>query len=321
MISPPPRSRLARIRAGSSRSPRMISPRRLSMSPVAMQARDSAESIIRLVVRSASCSVVIASSASGTMRAHFGRGGDDVLAQFRIAFLRHGGAADGAGRHRFLDLAELGLHQRVDLAADLAAGRRQQAEQADVLRQMVADARATAPSSAESQAAGRCPPAPAARSCPARRTSRRRRPASRRTGAAPPGGSARRGGSVRRSTPRPCSRRWPAPRAGRACVRRSASRRRAPPGRPSRPAPRRSGAGRSPCAWRSTSRSPVWVMFCVVAPQCTQPPCCSPTTRLSSQTSGTMVWPVRAKPSSMRARSIRFRAGRPWRSPRRRRRE
>ncbi len=37
------------------------------MSPVAMQARDSAVSIIRLVVRSASCSVVIASSASGTM--------------------------------------------------------------------------------------------------------------------------------------------------------------------------------------------------------------------------------------------------------------
>ena len=41
-----------------------------------------------------------------------------------------------------------------------------------------------------------------------------------------------------------------------------------------------------PCAWRSTSRSPVWVMFCVVAPQCTQPPCGSPTIRLSSQTSG-----------------------------------
>ncbi len=44
----------------------MISPSRLSMSPVAMQARDSALSIIRLVVRSASCSVIIASSASGT---------------------------------------------------------------------------------------------------------------------------------------------------------------------------------------------------------------------------------------------------------------
>ena len=58
------------------------------------------------------------------------------------------------------------------------------------------------------------------------------------------------------------------------------------------------------CAWRSTSRSPVWVMFCVVAPQWTQPPCGSPTMRPSSQTSGTIVWPVRAKPSSMRARSI-----------------
>ena len=37
------------------------------MSPVAMQARLSAASNIRLVVRSASCSVIIASSASGTI--------------------------------------------------------------------------------------------------------------------------------------------------------------------------------------------------------------------------------------------------------------
>src|SRR5438445_692960 len=59
----------------------------------------------------------------------------------------------------------------------------------------------------------------------------------------------------------------------------------------------------TPCAWRDTRRSPVWVMFCVVAPQCTQPPCGSPTTRESSQTNGTIVWPVRAKPSSMRRRS------------------
>ena len=43
----------------------MISPSRPSMSPVAMQARASALSIMRLVVRSASCSVAIASSASG----------------------------------------------------------------------------------------------------------------------------------------------------------------------------------------------------------------------------------------------------------------
>ena len=54
------------MRAGSTRSPRMISPSRASMSPDAMQARSSAVSIMRLVVRSASCSVSIASSASGT---------------------------------------------------------------------------------------------------------------------------------------------------------------------------------------------------------------------------------------------------------------
>ena len=61
--------------------------------------------------------------------ADFGGGGDDVLAEFRIALLRHGGTADGAGRDRFLDLAELGLHQGVDFAADLAAGGGEQAEQ------------------------------------------------------------------------------------------------------------------------------------------------------------------------------------------------
>ena len=55
------------MRAGSSRSPRITSPSRASMSPVSMHARASAESIIRLVVRSASCSVCIASSASGTI--------------------------------------------------------------------------------------------------------------------------------------------------------------------------------------------------------------------------------------------------------------
>jgi hypothetical protein len=58
---------LARIRAGWSVNPRKISTSRESMSPVAMQARLSAESIIRLVVRSASCSVCIASRASGTI--------------------------------------------------------------------------------------------------------------------------------------------------------------------------------------------------------------------------------------------------------------
>jgi hypothetical protein len=57
------------------------------------------------------------------------------------------------------------------------------------------------------------------------------------------------------------------------------------------------------CACRSTSRSPVCTIFWVVAPQCTQPPAGSPTTRDSSHTSGTMVWPVRLSASSMRARS------------------
>ena len=39
----------------------------------------------------------------------------------------------------FLDLAELGLHQRVDLAPDLATGGGEQTEDADVFRQMIAD--------------------------------------------------------------------------------------------------------------------------------------------------------------------------------------
>ena len=54
------------MRLGSSRSPRSTSTRRASISPIAIAARASAASMIRLVVRSASCSVCIASSASGT---------------------------------------------------------------------------------------------------------------------------------------------------------------------------------------------------------------------------------------------------------------
>ena len=75
----------------------------------------------------------------GHAGAHFGGRGDDVLAQFRVALLRHRRAADRAGRHRLLDLAELGLHQRVDLAADLGAGRGEHAEEADVLGEVVAE--------------------------------------------------------------------------------------------------------------------------------------------------------------------------------------
>jgi hypothetical protein len=77
-----------------------------------MQARASAASIIRLVVRSASCSVCMASSASGTIE-RISALAAIMSCQFRIALLRHGRAPDGAGRHRFLHLAE----------PDLAAGR------------------------------------------------------------------------------------------------------------------------------------------------------------------------------------------------------
>ena len=53
--------------------------------------------------------------------------------------MRHRRAADRAGRHRLLDFAVFGLHQGVDLARDLAAGRGQEPEQADVLGQVIAD--------------------------------------------------------------------------------------------------------------------------------------------------------------------------------------
>src|SRR5262249_21750965 len=66
-------------------------------------------------------------------------GGDDVLRELGIALLRHGAAAHRAGRHRLLHLAELLLHQRVDLASDLAARGREHAEEHDVLRLVIAD--------------------------------------------------------------------------------------------------------------------------------------------------------------------------------------
>ena len=185
-------------------------------------------------MRSASCSVCIASSASGTQRADFGRGGDDVLAQLGVALLRHRRAADRAGRHRLLDLAELGLHQRVDLARrscrrSRPAGRGGRCSRRDGRRSC-----ATAPRIGSMP---RCRPIAGlhrrARARRARQRCRRRRRASRQRCAAPPGASARHGGSARRSTPRACSRRSPAPRAGHACARRSACRRRARRDRPS----------------------------------------------------------------------------------------
>ena len=187
------------------------------MSPVMMQARASAESMISDVVRSASCSVCIAFERQRHDRAHLRGGGDDVLAELRIALLRHGGAADGAGRHGLFHFAELGFHERVDLAADLAAGRGEQAEQADVLGQMVADDARGNAHRRHAEVPGDRRPAPRAPARRARRRCRPRRPAWRRRGAAPPAGSARRGAAARRSTRRPCSRTWPARRAGRAC--------------------------------------------------------------------------------------------------------
>ena len=66
MISPPLSSRFARIRSGSTRTPSNSSSIRARMSPVSSQAGCSERSIIALVEPSASCSVRIASSASGS---------------------------------------------------------------------------------------------------------------------------------------------------------------------------------------------------------------------------------------------------------------
>ena len=57
----------------------------------------------------------------------------NVLRELGIALLGHRAAADGAGRYRLLDLAELGLHQCVCLVGDLAASRGQHGEDGGVL--------------------------------------------------------------------------------------------------------------------------------------------------------------------------------------------
>ncbi len=57
------------------------------------------------------------------------------------------------------------------------------------------------------------------------------------------------------------------------------------------------------CASRSTSTSAVWVMFCVVAPQCTQPPYSRPTTRANSSMSGISGWLADAVSAATRSRS------------------
>ena len=66
MISPPDRSRFCLIRSGNTCNPSNNSIMYWSISPVSIADWLRARSIITLVVRSASCSVIIASSASGT---------------------------------------------------------------------------------------------------------------------------------------------------------------------------------------------------------------------------------------------------------------
>lgn len=65
---------------------------------------------------------------------------DDVLAQLRIAFVGHCRTADRSGGDGFFDLVVFGLHELVDFAGDFAAGRGDQAEDGDELREVVADA-------------------------------------------------------------------------------------------------------------------------------------------------------------------------------------
>jgi len=104
--------------------------------PVAMQARDSALSIIRLVVdrprarrHGFECQRHQArTSAAAAMMSWQSLG---------CAFAAWSSCRP-CRRHGLLDFAELGLHQRIDLAPDLAAGRGEQAQYADVLRQMIA---------------------------------------------------------------------------------------------------------------------------------------------------------------------------------------
>ena len=72
--------------------------------------------------------------------ADLGRIGHHILREMRVPLLRHGGAPDGAGADRFLDLAEFLLHLGVDLMPDLPAGSGQHGQQHDLLGQMVHDA-------------------------------------------------------------------------------------------------------------------------------------------------------------------------------------
>ena len=66
MIRPPDSSTFARMRSGKTCSPAKSAITRASTSPVSSHACTIARLIMMLVVRSASCSVCIASSASGT---------------------------------------------------------------------------------------------------------------------------------------------------------------------------------------------------------------------------------------------------------------
>ena len=152
-------------------------------------------------------------------------------------------------RNGFLDLAEFGLHQGVDFARRSCRRSRRAGRAADVLRQMVAERARGHRHGAKTE----LPADPRLH----------RRPVLAQRGEGPCAAAQHRDEQARarpgrrRSTvaeqfvdpdARPYSRRWPAPRAGHGCARRSAYRRRGRRGRPSPPGSRRSGRRKIACA-------------------------------------------------------------------------
>ena len=127
------------MRSGKMRMPEKRLSMRWRMSPVRTQASLRALSIMTLVVRSASCSVCMASRASGDECADLGCACDDVLGELGVALLGHGAAADCAFGDGFFDFAEFLLHLGIDFSANFAACGGEQGEDGDVFGEVVAD--------------------------------------------------------------------------------------------------------------------------------------------------------------------------------------
>ena len=304
MMSPPERSRFWRIRSGNTRIPSASMISRSRTSPVMTHAASMARPPMFVMARSASCSACIPSRASGTFERicapsvmmswlNFG---------FRfcgIVLLPTVPGETGSSTSPNSSFISVKISRAILVAVEenIARTRTYSASWSRITREGTGIERRSRRSASRSCTCIPCSPNEATVPAPppSMATKRRGSQARRRS-------TCRQISSIQLATFRPnvagtaccpCVRpgsRWSRVRSARFA---SASNRCA------------SRSRMIACTCRSWRISPVWVMFCVVAPQWTNPPASPSQTRSSSQISGTSGCPVTRSPSSIAGMSRR----------------